>query len=375
MNEIGKLLSEKRIQQGLEIEQVARETNIARHYLEALENDNYDIFPGEPYVIGFLRNYCDHLNLNADEIVNLYKQIKIQETNVPTDALLPPKRFLFTRRNKVVLTVILAFLLASVLLFFVISKVYPLFKDSIAHKRQRQTAEVIEVRQPASYRIDAERFEKRLFENDEIIIGVDNSDYDLKIEKISDFVVLNTNIGQQILNLGHTLKLDFNNDLIIDAEITLSDIEKNNPEAGVVLSVLIGGEIQKKDDEKQNEVVTSDNSSQLKKGSYKVLFESGSAYPVTLNAAFRSYCLFRHESDKSNREERYYQKSEQLTVQANNGFRIWASNGNAVKIQLVAGGKTVDLEVSKPGEIIVKELKWIKDDESKRFKFVVIDVD
>ena len=71
-----------------------------------------------------------------------------------------------------------------------------------------------------------------------------------------------------------------------------------------------------------------------------VLFESGSAYPVTMNATFRGYCLFRYESDRSTRDERYYQKSELLTVQANNGIRVWASNGNAVKIQMIAGGKT-----------------------------------
>jgi len=96
---------------------------------------------------------------------------------------------------------------------------------------------------------------------------------------------------------------------------------------------------------------------------------------VVLNATFRGYCLFRHEADKANREERYYQKAEQLTVQANNGLRIWASNGNAVKLQVVAGGKTVDLEVSRPGEVIVKDLKWIRDDQTKRFKFIVVDVD
>ena len=86
MNEIGKLLTETRIENGLELDQVARETNIAKRYLEALESDDYSVFPAEPYIVGFLRNYCEYLDLNPEEITNLYKQIKIQETSLPPDA-------------------------------------------------------------------------------------------------------------------------------------------------------------------------------------------------------------------------------------------------------------------------------------------------
>jgi hypothetical protein len=62
-------------------------------------------------------------------------------------------------------------------------------------------------------------------------------------------------------------------------------------------------------------------------------------------------------------------------VQAKNGIRIWASNGNSVKMQVVAGGKTVDLEVSRPGEVIVRDIKWLKDESTGRYKFVVMDID
>lgn len=44
MNEIGKLLTETRIEKDLELDQVARETNIAKRYLEALESDDYSVF-------------------------------------------------------------------------------------------------------------------------------------------------------------------------------------------------------------------------------------------------------------------------------------------------------------------------------------------
>ena len=138
---------------------------------------------------------------------------------------------------------------------------------------------------------------------------------------------------------------------------------------------MTGSSVQKEADTAGSSITTVEDLPAARSGQYRVLFESGSAYPVTLSATFRGYCLFRHESDKANRQEKYYQRGEQLTVQANNGFRIWASNGNMVKLSLIAGGKTVDLEVSRPGEVIVKELKWIKDDGTRRFKFIVVDVD
>ena len=44
-------------------------------------------------------------------------------------------------------------------------------------------------------------------------------------------------------------------------------------------------------------------------------------------------------------------------------------------MQIIAGGKTIDIEVSRPGEVIVKDLKWVKDDETGHYAFVVMDVD
>ena len=157
-------------------------------------------------------------------------------------------------------------------------------------------------------------------------------------------------------------------------KISVEDIDTSDESKGALVEILTAGFSEPASAEAST-IKIPDQGSQPESAKYKVLFDAGSAYPVTLNATFRSYCLFRYEQDKTNRDERYYQKSEQLTVQANNGIRIWASNGNAVKMQIIAGGKTIDIEVSRPGEVIVKDLKWIKDDESGRFKFVAMEVD
>ncbi len=373
MNEIGKLLTETRMQHGLELEQVARETNIAKRYLEALETDDYRVFPAEPYVIGFLRNYSEYLGLNPEEIIALYKQIKIQETDLPTEALLPKKSAIGSRSVFIASIAVIIIALFTVTGYFLFTKWIPALKNR--EQTEIPQAQIIDTREAAAYEITESRFEKRLFAGDSVKIAVGEKEYTLTVEKVSPALVLQTGSGNQIINLAETLKLDLDGDTVNDAEILVEDIDKNNADAGSLVLIKTGTELAEGTVLYPSEIAVSENSNALTADSIKVLFEGGSAYPVTLNATFRGYCLFRYESDKSAREERYYQKAEQLTVQANNGFRIWASNGNAVKLQLVAGGKTIDLEVSRPGEVIVKDLKWVKDDASKRFKFIITDVD
>lgn len=371
MNEIGKLLTETRTQHGLDIEQVARETNIARRYLEALENDDYSVFPAEPYVVGFLRNYCDYLGLNPDEIITLYKQIKIQETDLPPDTLLPKRGIVIPHSLIIVFVSLIIISALSILGYFLFTKWIPSIKER--QSVNLHTQEIIDTRVPETYTLTQETFEKRVFAGDSIEIPVKEKNYILSVEKVSPAVVFNTESGKQIINLAESIKIDLDGDAVPDAEILVEDTDKNNPKAGALVLIKMSKTL--KPEEEVSDVEVSPVSALPSGAAFKTLFESGSAYPVTLNATFRGYCLFRYESDKANREERYYQKAEQLTVQANNGFRIWASNGNAVKLQLVAGGKTVDLEVSRPGEVIVKDLKWIKDDATKRFKFIITDVD
>jgi len=69
---LGSLLREKRASLGLSIEQVAGDTNIPPEYLEALENEQFDIIPGVGYVKGFLRTYGDYLELDPDPIIDMY---------------------------------------------------------------------------------------------------------------------------------------------------------------------------------------------------------------------------------------------------------------------------------------------------------------
>lgn len=74
MDTIGDLLRRKREAMGLNLQQIEDETNMRWKYLEALEQGNYHVIPGEAYVKGFLRNYAAFLELDSEEILRMYKE-------------------------------------------------------------------------------------------------------------------------------------------------------------------------------------------------------------------------------------------------------------------------------------------------------------
>ncbi len=87
MKSLGDTLKTAREERGISMDQVVHETNISRNYLEALENEDFDEFPAEAYLIGFLRNYSDFLGLDSDKIVGQFKNYKLSEEPTPLQEL------------------------------------------------------------------------------------------------------------------------------------------------------------------------------------------------------------------------------------------------------------------------------------------------
>ncbi len=79
MDSVGDYLRTKREEQGLSIEDVADETNIAKRYLTALENEEYEQLPAEVYVRGFLRTYCRMLEVDGNQVIEAYDSSRPEE--------------------------------------------------------------------------------------------------------------------------------------------------------------------------------------------------------------------------------------------------------------------------------------------------------
>jgi cytoskeleton protein RodZ len=70
--EIGSSLREARERQKLELSQVEGATRIRARYLQAFEDERFDILPGAAYAKGFLGTYADCLGLDAQQFVAEY---------------------------------------------------------------------------------------------------------------------------------------------------------------------------------------------------------------------------------------------------------------------------------------------------------------
>ena len=73
MAELGEELRRERVRRNLTFKDVEQVLHIKTTYLEAIEDGNYDIIPGQVYVKGFIRNYGNYLDLDGDRLVKVYQ--------------------------------------------------------------------------------------------------------------------------------------------------------------------------------------------------------------------------------------------------------------------------------------------------------------
>jgi len=86
---VGQILKAKRETRKFSLEKVHKDTRIGMKYLIALEEEKFDQFPAEVYVLGFLRSYARYLGLNENEIINHYQETYTQAGE--KEAVLPKK--------------------------------------------------------------------------------------------------------------------------------------------------------------------------------------------------------------------------------------------------------------------------------------------
>ncbi len=73
MPETGATLREARLRAKIDINEVETRTKIRAKYLRAIENEEWDLLPGEVYAKSFLRTYGDYLGLDTRQLLDDFK--------------------------------------------------------------------------------------------------------------------------------------------------------------------------------------------------------------------------------------------------------------------------------------------------------------
>jgi Helix-turn-helix domain/RodZ C-terminal domain len=110
MFELGSSLREARVRRGVELAQVAAETRIRTRYLQALEDERFELLPGSVYAKGFLRAYADYLGLDSQLFVDEYDARFLADETLPAPPQLElrPRPLLLYGIAAIVLLVALA---------------------------------------------------------------------------------------------------------------------------------------------------------------------------------------------------------------------------------------------------------------------------
>jgi cytoskeletal protein RodZ len=93
--ELGQMLKQARMEKGISIEDLQEATKIRKRYLEAIEEGNFKVLPGNFYVRAFIKSYAEAVGLDPGQVLGMYKNV------IPTAAAEPvPETVLRRSRNK-----------------------------------------------------------------------------------------------------------------------------------------------------------------------------------------------------------------------------------------------------------------------------------
>ncbi|HMK93196.1 MAG TPA: RodZ domain-containing protein [Thermoleophilia bacterium] len=117
MFEIGSTLREARVRCKVTLQQAEDDTKIRVKYIQAMENEDFDVMPSPAYVKGFLRTYSEYLGLDPVVMLQEYRsRFEPNEEHEPFgghSALGKPRAH--RRRNTVAFVAVICLLILGVL--------------------------------------------------------------------------------------------------------------------------------------------------------------------------------------------------------------------------------------------------------------------
>src|SRR4030095_13602421 len=74
MATLGQQLKQSREEKGISLQEIAESTHISIRFLQAIENDAYDVLPGGVFNRAFVRKFARQVGFDEEQAVNLYQE-------------------------------------------------------------------------------------------------------------------------------------------------------------------------------------------------------------------------------------------------------------------------------------------------------------
>jgi len=367
MESVGSRLRQTREARGYTIEQIARDTHIAKRFLEALEDESFDVFPGDPYLLGFLRKYSEHLGLNSEETVALYHNMQLQEQPPPIDELIAKKPALPIGRVLIIVGAVLVVAIGVYL--FLASRTLGEGANADAGPRE-VPAPVAASDEPAregGTAMAGEIIEQRFVENETIEIQVQDDVYVIELDDISAEILTLSFEGREVeIPIAEEFPLDLNGDEQNDVRVLVRQLNADSTPPTAVIrwdrgtgSMAEIPAIQPPERSADTPTVGS-TIEPTRQERARVLAEFTDREEFTVEVRFEGYALFRYEADDEPRVEQYFQAGETFATSVRDRFQLWTSNAASTRLR-VAGR---DIQLGDSGEVTASLVTWVPDEET-----------
>ncbi len=352
MESFGEKLRTTRENLGYSIEQIARDTHIAKRYLIALESEDFSIFPGETYLKGFLQNYSEYLGLETDEMIAIYKHMKIQEQPIPLDQLLDQKTG--GRRLPAVLAVGGGVLVAAaVVLILVLANP---FAPGVNGEVKAETAKNGELVYDGKKEPNVDAGKGFL-----IKVPLRDSLATITVQRVVDNGISLAYGGtSRDFIIGDEKQLDLDGDGRNDIAIVLKEIftEQNQKRARLGLQPPAIAE---------NLAASASDLELVAKGVARVVSEAVQPARFTIGVTVVKNCLLVYYLDGRDREEKWSFKGDTFTLSADRSADIRCSDGGAIKLSLAGN----DLDTGRAYNLFAGRVTWIKA-EANKYQLILI---
>jgi cytoskeletal protein RodZ len=356
MESIGEKLRLARERNALTLDQVARETHVAKRFLKALEDEDFSVFPGETYAMGFLRNYAEYLGLEPGELISAYHNLKIQEQPLPMTELLEVRR-------KAPRTLLVVIIVAAALV--VAGGVY-LVTRAVARPPAAAGTAAPAAGERQEYLFSDEVRTKWFAQGDVIAVPVGDRTWKIELVQVGEALTLKVPGGTMELGLGKERLVDLDGDSRPELKVVWNDVDRSPAVKRANLGLYrVSGQAEAGTAAAGEPAAGSTDipapvaNPPVREGGGAVTTLATADAPsrFKLDFTFKSDCLFRFVLDQGEREDRFFQKGETLSLDARTQMTVWMSNAGAARVR--SGSR--DFELGKLGEVATRKIAWRRD--------------
>jgi len=123
---LGKALKKEREMRGVSLDDIAKETRIGTRYLQALEDEDFSMFPGIFYIHYYIKNYLQACGADETAFFNTYhtylKTVMDKKGELPPDQYLNKLEYVKFKKRKSILIFILLLLVSTVLFYWILGR-------------------------------------------------------------------------------------------------------------------------------------------------------------------------------------------------------------------------------------------------------------